>query len=142
MGAKAPDDSFLARMMRPTAASASKTHEKKDDVKSPPRRTTSVKTKQANGDGVATKAKKKVVEGIDKAKEKVLDKDTAEKKEEDSSAPTLEPAAPIIEKPAEEEQAAEEEEGKSTPPQGAETPVQSGETMTQTPAGIEGGVIR
>ncbi|KAF2200723.1 hypothetical protein GQ43DRAFT_357039, partial [Delitschia confertaspora ATCC 74209] len=35
-----PDDSFLARMMRPTAASASKTHEK---VSSPPRKTTSLR---------------------------------------------------------------------------------------------------
>ncbi|OJD36849.1 mucin-7 precursor [Diplodia corticola] len=140
VGARAPDDSFLARMMRPTAASASKTHEKKDDVKSPPRRQTSVKTKQANGSGVGAKAKTKVVEGIDKAKEKVLDKDTSEKKEE-SSGPSLEPALPITEKPVEEEKVAEEE-GKNTPPQDAETPEQSGETMTQTPAGIEGGVIR
>lgn len=145
VGARAPDDSFLARMMRPTAASASKTHEKKDEaVKSPPRRTVSTKTKQTNGTSVASKAKTKVVEGIDKAKEKVLDKDTSEK-EEGSSAPTLEPAAPITEKPTEEEKAAaaEQDEGKNTPPQGAETPAQqSGETMTQTPAGIEGGVIR
>lgn len=142
VGPKGGDDSFLARMMRPTAASASKTHEKKDDVKSPPRRATSVKTKQANGDSAATKAKKKVVEGIDKAKDKVMDKDTTEKKEEDASAPQLEPAADITEKPEEGEKAAVEEEGKSTLPQGAETPVQSGESMTQTPAGIEGGVIR
>ncbi|OMP86882.1 hypothetical protein BK809_0000557 [Diplodia seriata] len=144
VGARAPDDSFLARMMRPTAASASKTHEKKDDVKSPPRRQTSVKAKQANGSGVAAKAKTKVVEGIDKAKEKVLDKDGAEEKkeEEKSTGPSLEPALPITEKPVEEEKAAEAE-GKNTPPQDAETPEQqSGETMTQTPAGLEGGVIR
>ncbi|EKG15425.1 hypothetical protein MPH_07349, partial [Macrophomina phaseolina MS6] len=144
VGARAPDDSFLARMMRPTAASASKSHEKKDEVvKSPPRRTVSTKTKQTNGAGVASKAKAKVAEGIDKAKEKVLDKDTSEKKEEEaSSAPSLEPALPITEKPVEEEKAAEQGAGQSTPPQDVETPAQSGETMTQTPAGIEGGVIR
>ncbi|KAF9629778.1 hypothetical protein BFW01_g10981 [Lasiodiplodia theobromae] len=134
VGARAPDDSFLARMMRPTASSANKTHEKKDDVKSPPRRTVSTKSKQTNGSSVAAKAKTKVVEGIDKAKEKIAEKDTEEKQEE-SSGPKLEPAAPITEKPVEEEQAAEEE-GKNTPEE------ESGETMTQTPAGIEGGVIR
>jgi hypothetical protein len=39
--AKGPDDGFLARMMRPTASSASKVHDK-TDVKSPPKRTPSV----------------------------------------------------------------------------------------------------
>ncbi|KAG9677335.1 hypothetical protein KCU95_g16427, partial [Aureobasidium melanogenum] len=38
---KGPDDSFLARMMRPTASSASKVHDK-TEVKSPPKRTPSV----------------------------------------------------------------------------------------------------
>jgi len=38
---KGSDDGFLARMMRPTASSASKVHDK-TDVKSPPKRTPSV----------------------------------------------------------------------------------------------------
>ncbi|KAK6003227.1 hypothetical protein QM012_001072 [Aureobasidium pullulans] len=38
---KGPDDGFLARMMRPTASSASKVHDK-TEIKSPPKRTPSV----------------------------------------------------------------------------------------------------
>jgi len=37
-GSKAPDEGFLARMMRPTASSASKTHEKVEP-KTPPKKT-------------------------------------------------------------------------------------------------------
>ncbi|KAM0716135.1 hypothetical protein Q7P37_008649 [Cladosporium fusiforme] len=43
----APDSSFLERMMRPTAASASKTHDKTAEAKSPPRRTKSVAKRPA-----------------------------------------------------------------------------------------------
>ncbi|KAK8195996.1 hypothetical protein M8818_007147 [Zalaria obscura] len=45
---RAPDEGFLARMMRPTASSASKVHDKAD-AHAPPRRTTSVLKSKANG---------------------------------------------------------------------------------------------
>jgi len=45
VGSKAPDDSFMARMMRPTASSASKVHEK-IEPKSPPRKAAPVKPKR------------------------------------------------------------------------------------------------
>jgi hypothetical protein len=64
---KGPDEGFLARMMRPTASSASKTHEK---VNSPPRRTASVKPKTGH-EGLAAKGKRKLAEGASKAKEAV-----------------------------------------------------------------------
>ncbi|KAF2271180.1 hypothetical protein CC78DRAFT_528094 [Lojkania enalia] len=67
----APDESFLARMMRPTTSSASKTHEK---VSSPPRRGASVrvsaKPKPGEGSTVA-KGKAKVSEAVSKTKETV-----------------------------------------------------------------------
>lgn len=43
-GSKAPDEGFLARMMRPTASSASKTHEKVEP-KTPPKKTATSKAK-------------------------------------------------------------------------------------------------
>ncbi|KAK8165184.1 hypothetical protein BKA80DRAFT_342362 [Phyllosticta citrichinensis] len=133
VGGKAPDD-FLARMMRPTAASASKTHDK-TDVKSPPRRNPVPKPKQANGE--ASKVKRKVVEGAEKAKDKAAA--VVGKREPETSA-KLEPSAPIDDK-AEADAPADSGAG-----EGSETPVPShGEdstSMTQTPAGLEGGVIR
>ncbi|KAI9689064.1 MAG: hypothetical protein M1822_000801 [Bathelium mastoideum] len=45
--ARAPDDSFLARMTRPTASSASKTAEKQDVKSSPPKRSGSIRPKQS-----------------------------------------------------------------------------------------------
>lgn len=44
VGSKAPDEGFLARMMRPTASSASKTHEKVEP-KTPPKKTAAPKAK-------------------------------------------------------------------------------------------------
>lgn len=43
-GSKAPDEGFLARMMRPTTSSASKTHEKVEP-KTPPKKTAAAKPK-------------------------------------------------------------------------------------------------
>ncbi|KAF2275808.1 uncharacterized protein EI97DRAFT_433751 [Westerdykella ornata] len=63
------DDSFLARMMRPTAASASKVHDK---AASPPRRNASVKVpvKPKTGQpGLAAKTKNKVAEHATTTKE-------------------------------------------------------------------------
>ncbi|KAK7567510.1 hypothetical protein IWX92DRAFT_11220 [Phyllosticta citricarpa] len=133
VGGKAPDD-FLARMMRPTAASASKTHDK-TEVKSPPRRNPVPKPKQANGE--ASKVKRKVVEGAEKAKDKAAA--VVGKKEPETSA-KLEPSAPIDDK-AEPDAPAD-----SGAAEGSETPVpnhsEDSTSMTQTPAGLEGGVIR
>ena len=54
VGSKAPDEGFLARMMRPTASSARKTHEK-IEPKTPPKKTAAVKPKikrdSIGGDG-------------------------------------------------------------------------------------------
>lgn len=63
----ASDEGFLARMMRPTAASASKTHEKPT---SPPRRGPSVRApaKPKEHDNIVAKGKKKVEEVVSKAK--------------------------------------------------------------------------
>ncbi|KAH0364976.1 hypothetical protein KCU65_g6451, partial [Aureobasidium melanogenum] len=54
---KGPDDSFLARMMRPTASSASKVHDK-TEVKNPPKRTPSVIRPKAPAKPKTTKAEK------------------------------------------------------------------------------------
>ncbi|KAG9669417.1 hypothetical protein KCU99_g6692, partial [Aureobasidium melanogenum] len=54
---KGPDDSFLARMMRPTASSASKVHDK-NEVKSPPKRTPSVIRPKASTKPKTTKVEK------------------------------------------------------------------------------------
>ncbi|KAF2867190.1 hypothetical protein BDV95DRAFT_582791 [Massariosphaeria phaeospora] len=63
----APDEGFLARMMRPTASSASKTHDK---PASPPRKGASVKasSKPQSHDGAMAKGKKKVEEAASKIK--------------------------------------------------------------------------
>ncbi len=45
VGSKAPDEGFLARMMRPTASSANKTHEKVEP-KTPPKKTSAIKLKK------------------------------------------------------------------------------------------------
>ncbi|MCJ1292422.1 hypothetical protein MMC34_003972 [Xylographa carneopallida] len=45
VGSKPPDEGFLARMMRPTASSASKAHEK-FEPKSPPRKASTTKSKR------------------------------------------------------------------------------------------------
>ncbi|MCJ1341763.1 hypothetical protein MMC09_007060 [Bachmanniomyces sp. S44760] len=56
VGSKAPDEGFLARMMRPTASSTSKTHEK-IEPKSPPRNHNPIKARRVNGGGEETKDK-------------------------------------------------------------------------------------
>ncbi|KAL1611794.1 hypothetical protein SLS60_000014 [Paraconiothyrium brasiliense] len=73
-------DGFLARMMRPTAASASKTHDKPE---SPPRQRTVAKaaTKPKAPEGLATKTKKKVEEVAAKAKDAVTNGNHEEKQE-------------------------------------------------------------
>ncbi|KAI5254048.1 hypothetical protein E4T42_02597 [Aureobasidium subglaciale] len=55
--AKGSDDGFLARMMRPTASSASKVHDK-TDVKSPPKRTPSVLRSKSLAKSKITKSEK------------------------------------------------------------------------------------
>jgi hypothetical protein len=55
--ARGSDDGFLARMMRPTASSASKVHDK-TDVKSPPKRTPSVVRAKSSIKPKTTKAEK------------------------------------------------------------------------------------
>lgn len=54
-GGKAPDEGFLARMMRPTASSASKTHERVE-VKTPPRKVAGA-TKAKRSPGAERKAR-------------------------------------------------------------------------------------
>ncbi|OCK83466.1 hypothetical protein K432DRAFT_347006 [Lepidopterella palustris CBS 459.81] len=87
----APDESFLTRMMRPTAASASKTHDK---VNSPPRRTASIKPKNGH-DGLAPKSRQKAGEAAAKAKDKVTSNGTGEENHHEEAGPAelTEPAA-------------------------------------------------
>ena len=72
VGSKAPDDGFLARMMKPTASSASKVHEK-IEAKSPPRK-------------VALTRPKRKSDGTDEGKSTVT-----------SSEPTQAPSVPAPE---------------------------------------------
>ncbi|KAK8213801.1 hypothetical protein IWZ01DRAFT_216877 [Phyllosticta capitalensis] len=133
VGGKAADGGFLARMMRPTAASASKTHEK-TEVKSPPGRAQGV-SKPTRANGEAAKVKRKVVEGAEKAKDKAA---AAVGKKEPETSAKLEPSAPIDEKA--------EADATAGAGEGSETPVvnrgDDNSSLTQTPAGLEGGVIR
>ena len=62
------EEGFLARMMRPTASSASKTHDK---PASPPRRAPSTRASTKPKEGVLAKGKQKVGEIASKAKEAV-----------------------------------------------------------------------
>lgn len=61
----AADEGFLARMMRPTAASSSKVHEKTDVKSTPPRRTGSILRPRTNGHvkGRTTQAEKALAGG-------------------------------------------------------------------------------
>ena len=58
-----PDDGFLARMMRSTASSASKTHEK-PEIKSPPRRTAVSRPKPSHAEAPAGKCGEKAGEEV------------------------------------------------------------------------------
>ncbi|KAJ4286667.1 hypothetical protein N0V90_012919 [Kalmusia sp. IMI 367209] len=85
------EEGFLARMMRPTASSASKLHDK---PASPPRRGTTAKapTKPKGPEGLAAKTKKKVEEVAHKTKDAVTNGHHDEK--HDTAEPTTtEPAA-------------------------------------------------
>ncbi|KAF2648302.1 hypothetical protein K491DRAFT_699023 [Lophiostoma macrostomum CBS 122681] len=62
------DEGFLARMMRPTASSASKTHDK---PASPPRRAPSTRASTKPKEGILAKGKQKAGEIASKAKEAV-----------------------------------------------------------------------
>lgn len=55
---KAPDEGFLARMMRPTASSSSKAHDKVE-AKSPPRRAASIRPKQGGAGAGAGRARER-----------------------------------------------------------------------------------
>lgn len=128
---KGPDEGFLARMMRPTASSASKTQDK---VNSPPRRTASIRSKAGQGESIVAKGKRKVGESVTKAKEKVTANGTDEGNHyEDESGPA-EPATEGAATGANEEGDAAHE---STP---AGTTAGTGE-LTQTP-NFEGETIR
>ncbi|KAI9870009.1 MAG: hypothetical protein M1830_004840 [Pleopsidium flavum] len=59
-GSKAPDEGFLARMMRPTASSASKTHEKVEP-KTPPKKTAASKAKRRSDGSEDNEGHKQVV---------------------------------------------------------------------------------
>ncbi|KAF1974270.1 hypothetical protein BU23DRAFT_567480 [Bimuria novae-zelandiae CBS 107.79] len=80
-------EGFLARMMRPTASSASKTHDKPT---SPPRREAAAKPSAKPG--LVTKTKKKVQEVADKAKD-VVTNGHHEEKHDSSESTVPEPVA-------------------------------------------------
>lgn len=85
-------DGFLARMMRPTASSASKTHDK---PASPPRRAAGAKpaTKPKAPEGLVAKSKKKVEEVAAKTKDVFTNGHDAEEKHETAETAVPEPAA-------------------------------------------------
>lgn len=128
---KGPDEGFLARMMRPTASSASKTHDK---VNSPPRRTASVRSKAGQGESIVAKGKRKVGEGVTKVKERVTANGTGEGSHHEEESGPAEPATEGAATGTNEEGDAAHE---SAP---AETTAGTGELM-QTP-NFEGETIR
>lgn len=134
----APDSSFLERMMRPTASSAQKSHDKvTSEPKSPPRRTKSVAKKpaaagasaRANGAakpaaraGAATKPVKEV-------EEKVEEKAGVEEAVQQNGKGGEETEIPDIPVPAEEVKAVEAEP-QPEPVQGNEKVVENGGAAT------------
>ncbi|KAF2755231.1 hypothetical protein EJ05DRAFT_479024 [Pseudovirgaria hyperparasitica] len=120
----APDSGFLARMMRPTASSASKTHEKVE-VKSPPRRApapapASSKPKSGTGASTASKVKAKVDEGVSKVKEAVTSNGNG----------------------VHEESATNSKEGNTTENTGEATPDVTSNDLTAETPNFEGATIR
>ncbi|KAI9794111.1 MAG: hypothetical protein M1835_006792 [Candelina submexicana] len=73
-GSKPSAEGFLARMMRPTASSASKTHEK-TEVKSPPKRTSTLKSKRRSGGDIGETEKAKQVNGHGTPHESLIEPD-------------------------------------------------------------------
>ncbi len=55
-------------MMRPTTSSASKTHDK-TEVKSPPKRTSTLKSKRKSGEGLGEKERTKQINGHEEPRE-------------------------------------------------------------------------
>ncbi|KAF2192625.1 hypothetical protein K469DRAFT_717195 [Zopfia rhizophila CBS 207.26] len=132
----AADEGFLARMMRPTASSASKTHEKPT---SPPRRGAPAKvpTKPRPGhESAVAKGKRKAGEVASKAKEAVTTNghDEGEHAEDSGSAEAIASSRAAPELPDELAQS----ERESTP---AEQEVESSAVELQTP-NFEGQAIR
>ena len=80
VGTKPPDEGFLARMMRPTASSASKTHEKVE-VKSPPRQRAMAKPKRKSEGRSVEKGSRK-----SESHEEVVDKQASEEAKKEAPA--------------------------------------------------------
>lgn len=128
----APSESFLERMMRPTAASASKTHDKPAEPKGLPQRTKSSAAKPvaSKANGTAKPAAKsgstsKSLHPTKSAEEKPAEKKVEEKVETNGKAEETEmPDIPI---PV-------TENGTSTPQHGTENGQPAGAALESTPA--------
>ena len=92
VGTKPSDEGFLARMMRPTASSASKTHEKVE-VKSPPRPRATAKPKRKSEGRSVEKGS-----GKSESHEEVMDKEASEEEEkkEDPATESLKAEAAVV----------------------------------------------
>lgn len=114
------DESFLARMMRPTQSSASKVHEK-PEIKSPTRTHAPPRPKTGGVTGAISKGKKKVEGVVEQAKEKVTSNGHDEEKPSSDSGKVPTPA----------------EDTAATPPQQL-----GGEASAIDTPNFEGGTIR
>lgn len=126
-----PDGSFLERMMRPTAASANKVHEK-TEVKSPPRKTAAPlkKPSASKTNGVAKQATKTTAAAPKPAASK-----TAEKALETATAdtPAVGNSNGVVHEPSELDVAASAE----TPAAGNDTPLQDKSASPTTNGALE-----
>lgn len=129
-------DGFLARMMRPTASSSSKTHDK---PASPPRRgaaATKVPTKPKAPEGLATKAKKKVEDVATKAKEVVTNgkEEKHEEKHEEENEEKPEGKHEVAGTTATEPNAEKDVETPSAPVENTDSVAGAEEPLDSTPA--------
>jgi hypothetical protein len=132
--AAAPNESFLERMMRPTAASASKTHDKPAEPKSLPQRTKSSAAKPiaTKPNGTAKPAAKsgstsKSIHPAKPTEDKTADAETKVEEKAETNGKSEETEMPDIPIPA-------TENGTSTPQQGTENGQPAGAALESTPA--------
>jgi hypothetical protein len=130
----APTESFLERMMRPTAASASKTHDKPAEPKGIPQRTKSSSSKPiaSKTNGTAKPAAKsgstsKPLHPTKSTEEKPVDAEKKVEEKLETNGKHEETEMPDIPIPA-------TENGTSTPQQGTENGQPAGAALESTPA--------
>ena len=111
---RSPDDSFLARMMRPTASSASKMHDK-TDIKSPPRSASKKTPPQQRKVSGRQSAQPKTSSRSSSAEAPPADEEAAGPPEEVATEPNTLPPMEEVEEPIVEEQPKEEKAPEDIP---------------------------